>query len=126
MITVSSVQEKCKTNCVSLKSPLLWKELPLTQTYAASPLVRAAPENQPCVAQQETKSCTNDSAPYRLSDQATLGGASSRGARLFLPSQSQLPASLMQVNDYVQMFSHGLVTFNGLLNFPLNLANQSL
>jgi len=73
MITVSSVQEKCKNNCVSLKSPLLWKELPLTQTYAAS---RVAPENQPCVAQQET----NDSAPYRLSDQATVGGASPRGA----------------------------------------------
>ena len=80
MMTVSSVQEKCKNNCVSLKSPLLWKELTLTQMYAASPLVRAAPENQPCVAQQETKSCANDSAPYRQSDQATLGGASSRGA----------------------------------------------
>ena len=71
MITVSN-----KNNCVSLKSPLLWKEPPLTQMYAASPLVHAAPENQPCVAQQET----NDSAPYRHSDQATLGGASSRGA----------------------------------------------
>ena len=83
-------------------------------------------QNQPCVAQQETKSCTNDSAPYRPSDQVTLGGASSRGAWLFLPSQSQLPASLMQVSDYVETFSHGLVTFNGLLKFPLNLAHQSL
>ena len=62
--------------------------------------MNAAPKNQPCVAQQEMKSCTNDSAPYRLSDQATLGGASSRGV--------------------------WLVTFNGLLKFPLNLANQSL
>ena len=79
MMTVSIVQEKCKNNCVSLKSPLLWKELPLTQMYAASPLVNAAPKNQPCVAQQEMKSCTNDSAPYRLSDQATLGGDSPRG-----------------------------------------------
>ena len=35
-----------------------------------------------------------------LCDQATLA-TSSRGVRLFLPYQSQLPASLMQLNDYM-------------------------
>ena len=53
-----------------------------------------------CVALHKTKFYPSDRAPYGLCDQATLA-TSSRGVLYLLPSQSQLPVSLMHLNDYM-------------------------